>query len=470
MVDKEYIRKLYFVKGLSIREISRRLGHSRVTVRKMLKDSDIPRYQRRKPTPSPVMDPFREVIQKWLDEDEKLPKNQRHTAKRIYTRLVEEYGFKGAESTVRRFVSRLRKEPKECFVLLDASPGEQAQVDFGHGLVVIAKEKVRVSLFCMKLKYSQVPFVMAFPTEKLEAFLEGHVKAFEYFGGVPKEGLYDNASTQVVKVLSGPHRKEHEVFSALRAHYLFDSSFCQPGKGNEKGSVEGLVKYARRNTLVPLQEFGCFEELNEHLLRWCEKEKRRHKERWEEEKEALIPLPKSRFCSANMLAVKVNSYSLVNVDRNRYSVPASCVGKTLLAKVYVDKVEIVENERVIASHKRSYKRGETSLKIEHYLPVFEIKAHAVTHARVIRELPPVFQKVRKTLQKKGMSWYKEYVRIIMLLKNYSLKELEEALERIIDPTFEKVCEILPSKLPDVREIETSKKELNKYDTLLKKVG
>jgi transposase len=470
MVDKEYIRKMYFVKGETISGISKKLGHSRVTIRKMLKDSEIPRYTLRKTKPSPVMDPYKEVIENWLEKDEESPKKQHHTAKRIYTRLVEEYGFTGAESTVRRYVRKLKNKPKECFILLDAEPGEQAQVDFGHAIVILNKEKVKVSLFCMKLKYSQVPFVMAFPTEKEEAFLQGHVQAFEYFGGVPQEGLYDNASTQIVKILSGPERKEHQAFSSLRSHYLFDSHFHRPRKGNEKGSVEGLVRYVRRNALVPIKEYKDFNELNKHLRNWCEKEKDRHKDKWDKEKDALMELPKRPFCSATLVPVKVNTYSLVTVDRNRYSVPAKSVGKTLLAKKYVDRIEIIENESIIAIHKRSYKRDETHLKIEHYLPVFEMKPHAVTHARVVREVPPVFQQLRKTLKKKGIHWYKEYVKIIMLLKSHTLKEIEETLKKIRNPTYEKIIELLPNQWTDTKEVITQRKDIYKYDTLLKKVG
>ena len=243
MVTKEYVRKKYFVDGWSIRKISRQAEISRQTVRKMLKDSAIPKYRSVKARPSPVMGRYSKVIQRWLKEDEKAPPKQRHTARRIYTRLVEEYGFKGGESTVRRFVRLLKQEPKECFMLLTASPGEQAQVDFGHAWVIIGDKRYNVSIFCMRLKYSSVPYTVAFLNERLEAFLEGHVKAFEYFGGVPKEGIYDNARTQIVKILQGPDRQEHEAFSNLRAHYLFNSTFCRPGHGNEKGSVENLVKY-----------------------------------------------------------------------------------------------------------------------------------------------------------------------------------------------------------------------------------
>ena len=236
MIDKEYIRKKHFLEGWSIRELSRQLKISRQTVRKMLKEGEIPKYNRQIPKPCPVMDPFREVIESILKVDETAPVKQRHTAARIFTRLHEELGFNGGESTVRRYVRTLKKNKNECFLVLEANPGEQMQIDFGHAEVDIGGERVTSHLFCMRLKNSGVPFVIAYPTERLEAFLEGHVQGFAYFGGTPGEGLYDNATTQVVKILEGSEREEHQWFSSLRAHYLFNSLFCRPAKGNEKGN------------------------------------------------------------------------------------------------------------------------------------------------------------------------------------------------------------------------------------------
>lgn len=181
MVDKEYIRKKPLIEGWSIREISRQLKISRPTIRKMLKDGEIPKYNRQVPKPCPVMDPFRDVIESILKEDEQAPVKQRHTAARIFERLRDEYGFEGGESTVRHYVRKLRTGKTECFLMLEAAAGEQMQIDFGHAEVIIDSKRVTVNLFCMRLKYSSVPFVVAFPTERLEAFLEGHVQGFSYY-------------------------------------------------------------------------------------------------------------------------------------------------------------------------------------------------------------------------------------------------------------------------------------------------
>lgn len=427
MVDKEYIRKLHFIEGWSIRKISRQLPVSRPTIRKMLQDAEIPKYKLKKPRPSPVMDKYRPILEQWLRDDESAPSKQRHTATRMYERLRDEYGFSGGSSTVRRMVSQLRQSVPECFIPLTATPGEQMQVDFGHAQVVIDGINTNACLFCMRLKYSQVPYVVAFPTERLEAFLEGHVQGLTYLGGVPQQGLYDNAKTQVVKILEGPNREEHEWFSSLRAHYLFDSYFCRPRHGNEKGAVENLVKYVRQHALVPVPSFDSWKEFNAFLLAWCEQEKSKNQAEWEEERQALRPLPSKSFCAARPQAVKVSRYFVVVIDRNRYSVPSNYVGQNLLAKAYVDRVEILDRDQVIATHNRCYDRGHTSLRLEHYLTALERKPHAVTHATVVRQLPKPFQQVRERMEQSHSTGYKDFLKVLLLMHEYSLEEVSQAI-------------------------------------------
>jgi len=272
--------------------------------------------------------------------------------------------------------------------------------------------------------------VAAFPTERLEAFLEGHVQGFAYLGGVPKQGLYDNAKTQVVKILEGPNREEHEMFSSLRAHYLFDSHFCRPRHGNEKGSIENLVKYVRQHVLVPVPAFESWEELNVSLLKWCDQEKYKHQAKWVEEHQALRNLPSMAFCAARPQAVKVSRYSLVVVDRNRYSVPSRHVGQNLFSKAYVDRIEILSLDRVIATHKRYYDRGHTSLQLDHYLTALERKPHAVTHATVVRQLPRPFQQVRERMEQAHSTGYKDFLNVLLLIREYSLEEISQAITTI----------------------------------------
>ena len=472
MIDKEYIRKKHFLEGWSIHELSRQLKISRQTVRKMLKEGEIPKYNRQLPKPCPVMDPFREVIESFLKVDETAPIKQRHTAARIFTRLHNEFNFNGGESTVRRYVRKLKNTKSECFIVLEANPGEQMQIDFGHAEVDIGGKRVTSHLFCMRLKNSGVPFVVAYPTERLEAFLEGHVQGFAYFGGIPREGIYDNATTQVVKILEGPDREEHQYFSSLRAHYLFNSLFCRPAKGNEKGNVETLVKYVRSRALVPVPSFQTWDEYNAYLLNWCDREKEKHMAAWLIEQTALRPLPETIFSTARPRPVKVNSYSLVTVDRNKYSVPCGYVSKMLLAKAYVDRVDVIHGDQIVASHARCYDRGQVFLEIQHYLTAIERKPHAVTHASVVRQLPAVWGRLREKMVQAHSRGYKDFLAILLLLREHSMSDLTAELE-IMEPSDVTMIALRQRLSPitletaAVEETVTTLNDVNRYDELMK---
>ena len=223
MVDVEFIKLRCARDGWSIRETARRTGWSRQAIRKALAaPAAAPRYERRSPRAAPVMDPYLPFVRQWLTNDESAPRKQRHTARRVYDRLVAEHGFCGSEVTVRRAVARLRGKRLDAYVPLEAPFGRIAQADFGSAVVTIAGVRTEVALFCLRAKASKVPFVVAYPNERLEAFLAGHVEAFAFFGGVFAELWYDNAKTAVAKILAGPAREEHERLSALRAHFEGD--------------------------------------------------------------------------------------------------------------------------------------------------------------------------------------------------------------------------------------------------------
>lgn len=429
MVDMEFIRKKHLVDGWSIRKISRQLGISRQAVRKSIKNCDPPRYNLTKPRPCPGMDPFRGLILHWLEEDQKAPPKQRHTAKRIYDRLVQEYTFTGAESTVRRYVAQLKVQGQEVYIPLEAAWGQQAQIDWGQAQVRIADKPEVAHLFCLRLRASGVPFAWAAPTEKLEAFLEGHTRAFSWLGGVPSECLYDNPKTAVVRILAGPYRQEHTVFSSLRAHYLFDSYFCRPGQAHEKGAVENLVGYVRRNALVPVPEFASWDELNRHLLDWCNRDRERLQHRWEAERAGLRPLPAKPFnCSLTRLVV-VSRLSLVSIDRNRYSVPCRYVGRTLRLALFTSRVELWDQQERVAVHERGYGRGEMKLLLEHYLPALAKKPRAASHAAVVRQMPAIYGIVRDKLCYGRPEGYREFAAILLLHREFPAEAVAKALEK-----------------------------------------
>mgnify|MGYP002399790561 CR=1 FL=1 len=428
MVDIEFIRKKHFVEGWPIRKISRQLQVSRQTVRKALGSAELPKYQLSEPRPCPVMDSYRQVIEGWLAEDEKAPAKQRHTARRIYQRLAGEHQFQGAESTVRQFVAGLRLQQPEVFIPLEAGWGQQAQVDWGQAQVRLAGESVVAHLFCLRMRASSVPFAWAAPTEKLEALLEGHRRGFEWLGGVPAECVYDNPKTAVVRILAGPERVEHTIFSSLRAHYLFDSLFCRPGEGHEKGAVENLVGYVRRNALVPVPEVASWDELNAHLLDWCQGERRRLADDWEKERRGLRPLPLRPFRCALTRLAPVSKLSLVTADRSRYSVPCRLVGRTVRLSLFSDRIEAHEGETRVASHPRSHQQGETVLQLEHYLPALARKPRAAAHAAVVSQLPPVYAAARDRLCRGRKDGYRDFAALLLLHQEFPADSVRSALE------------------------------------------
>ena len=478
MVDVEYIKKRH-EDGWSIRKIARQLEMSRQTVRKVLgAPAEPPRYRPRASRPAPVIGPYLGVVESWLAADEEAPRKQRHTAKRAFDRLVSEYDFPGSEVTVRRAVRAIKGRRVEVFVPLEAVPGKVAQADFGQASVLIAGQVERVFLFCLRAKYSRVPFAIAYPTEKLEAFLAGHVAAFEFFGGIFSEIWYDNPKTAVVKILARHERVEHEDFSRLRAHYLYDSSFCNPGEPHEKGSVENLVGYVRRNTLVPADHpFASLEELNAHLRGWCERERIRHGEAWALEESSLRELPAHPFRAATPRPVMVSKLALVRIDHNRYSVPVRHAGRMLRAEVYVNKVEIYAADALVATHERSYRRGETFLKLEHYLPAFERKPRAAAGCAALHQADPVFLRARDLLLREP-GGYRVFAEILLLGLRFDLETLAEALGRALSSgrlsaqNVRQLCLNLthalpePAVVPDTLLLSLAAPDLTCYDALL----
>lgn len=430
VVDIEYIRKKHFIEGWSIRKISTQLEVARQTVRKALKSAEPVRYRLTEPKPCPVMDPHRERILAWLEADKTAPRKQRHTAQRIYDRLRREHGFRGAASTVRHYVAKLRQMVEgpdvDPYLVLTAAPGEMAQVDWGQAKVMLGGVETTVYLFCLRLRASAVPFVWACRHDRIEAFLEGHARAFASLGGVPQKIVYDNLTTAVRKVLTGHERDLQERFVTLRSHYLFESAFCNPAEGHEKGSVENLVGYVRRNVLVPLPRVEAMDELNAMLLAWCEEERGKRLEAWAAEQAALRPIPADVFRPCITRLLPVNKLSLVTYERNRYSVPVACIGRVVRVDVYTDRLEVWERDRRVAEHPRPEGRNQTTLKLEHYLEALARKPYAVTHAAVVRDLPEPYQKARQQLCRVE-GGYREMARILLLHREFPAGAVREAV-------------------------------------------
>src|ERR1039457_6764303 len=246
----------------------------------------------------PKLDPFVGIIDRILEEDKGRPAKQQHTSKRIFERLRDEYGYVGGITIVKDYVHERRQRQREMFVPLRHDPGH-AQVDFGEALAVIGGVEQKIHFFAMDLPHSDACLVQAYPAESSEAFCEGHNVSFEFFGGVPSSILYDNLKLAVARILGDGRRLRTRVFSELQSHYLFADRFGRPGKGNDKGKVEGLVGYARRNFMVPIPRAASFAELNAKLLEHCRRRwgdrLRGHDEtigeRLGRDQAALLPLP-----------------------------------------------------------------------------------------------------------------------------------------------------------------------------------
>jgi len=297
--QKEKIRRAFHIEGKSIRQIAREQHHDRRTVRAAIRDASPSCYKLTRPRSRPVLGPFVTIIDGWLARDQFSPPKQCRTARRIYHRLVEEHGYTGGESTVREYVHKHRARQRPVFIPLAYEPGVDAQVDFGEARVIMKGRPITVQLFVGRLCFSKIPFLAASPNQQQEALFEGHGKAFDFFGGVPRTIWYDRMSQVVKRALPGHRPQEQEAFIAFRSHYLFESRFCNPREAHEKGLVENLVGYARRNFLVPVPEVGSFQELNDLLRQRCLAEALRRLrgetktigELWDHERPHLLNLP-----------------------------------------------------------------------------------------------------------------------------------------------------------------------------------
>jgi len=442
--EKELIRRAYLLDGSSERQIAKERKHSRDTVAAAIADPKTATYRLSVPRASPVMDPVKEVVAGWLLADQTAPKKQRHTAHRIFERLVTEHSFQGKESTVRRYVRLCRAtiEPPEAFLLLEYSPGLDAQCDFGDAEVNLDGQPTTVQLFCMRLCYSKAAFVCAFPHQRQEAFLEGHRLAFDFFGAVPHRVWYDNLKTAVQKILLGHRREEQRAFVEFRSHYLFESRFCTPGEGHEKGLIENLVGYARRNFLVPVPEVPSLGVLNAELLGRCRAEETRRLrgetqtigELWTAERSAMLPLSAHAYECCRCVPARVNRFSLVTFETNRYSVPVDYADRPVLLKAFVDRMEVVWEDQVIARHPRSYGREGDFLDPQHFLRLILERPGAWEHSRTIREWqarwPKVYDRYLAALREhypepQGL---REFIQILALHRTFDEKLIAAALE------------------------------------------
>lgn len=446
--------------GQSQRGIARALGISRNTVKKYWEGARLPGEKIERPREPSVLTPeVTAFIAACLKSDEDSPDKQRHTARRIYNRLVEEMGFTGGETTVRSYVHTVKEKTSETFVPLAFEPGEAMQIDWGEATVYMDEEKTVVNLFCARLCYSSAPFVRAYRRQNSESFQDALIHAFEYFGGVPRQVIFDNARV-AVKDGFGANAKATDSYALLAAHYGFEPVFCNIASGNEKGLVEGLVGYCRRNFCVPIPRTGSMDELNAMLLEGC-KCYLAHQIRGKEadvgtmlnlDRQALYPLPVCRYDPARRAEARVSPYSTVRYDTNSYSVPVQFCGRTVSIKALPERIEVFSEGETIAVHQRCFDRHQSVYRLEHYLPLLERKGRAIFQARPVRDTVPDY----------FLNWLKR--------KDLKPKELVSLLKLSMEVGYETVMSgyVPPTPPPQITDaVRVATVDLTAYDTLCK---
>ena len=427
---------------MSARAAAQHFGIDRKTVSKILKHSVPPGYRRERAPSRPKLDPFIGVINQILEDDKRVIKKQRHTSKRIHARLRDEHGFTGGLTIVTDYVRERQRRTREVFVPLFHAPGH-AQVDFGETLGVIGGVECKLHYFALSLPHSDAFFMKAYPAETTEAFCDGHTAAFAFFGGVPLSMLYDNTVIAVTKILGDGKRVRTRVFSELQSHYLFEDKFGRPGKGNDKGNVEGVIGFGRRNFLVPAPRFDSFDALNAWLEAQCLKRQddvvRGHSEtigeRLMRDLDTLMALPPTPYDACEKVSTRATSISMVRYRTNDYSVPTAFAHHEVQVRGYVHEVVIGCGAAVIARHARSYEKAGMIFDPIHYLPLLEQKVGALDQAAPLQgwDLPEEFATLHRLLEARmGKPGKREYVQVLRLLETFEINHVHGAIRQALD--------------------------------------
>jgi transposase len=426
------VRQAVYRDGMSEREAAGVFGLDRGTVSKMMEFSEPPGYRLTAQRPRSRMDAHAEFVDQILISDREAPKKQRHTVRRIFERLRDERGFEGGYTTVRDYVRPRRQHLKEVFVPLAHRAGH-AQADFGEATVALGGVAQKIRFFVMSLPQSDAMFVKAYHAETAEAFCDGHVAAFAFFGGVPLSILYDNTRLAVAQILGDGTRKRSRMFEALQSHYLFDDRFGRPARGNDKGKVEGMVGFARRTFMVPIPSAPDIEALNAMLLDRCRDrltavlrgaEGASIGARLEVDRAAFMALPTTPFDACCKRPGRVSSLSLVRYKNTDYSVPVAYAHRDVMVKAYVDEVVIEASAEEIARHRRSYAAEDFVFDPLHYLDLIERKVNALDQAAPLQgwELGEEFDRLRRLMEarlsqsRRRAAGKREFVQVLQLFK------------------------------------------------------
>ena len=465
------VRRAVLAEGVSKRAACRKFGIHWDTLNRILDNAVPPGYVRKRACEKSVMAPWLRRLTELIEANHDMPRKQRYTVIRMWQVLHGE-GFTGGYTTVKDAVREIRKEaPKEVFMPLTQPPGE-AQVDFGQAVARIGGRMQKVIFFVMSLVHSDAMFVMAFPRECTEAFLEAHAKAFAFFGFVASRISYDNPKVAVTQITGAHLRKLTAAFARLVGHYLFKPHFCRVRRANEKGVVEGAVRYSRQNFLVPVPQVADWDELNAHLLTCCRSDMTRRlygktlskQQLLEEDKVAGLLIPADRFDPRRLVSTTATSEALVRLDTNDYSVPVEYGHRPVVIRASVQTVSIYHAGREIARHVRCWEREKQFFDPVHYLSLLDRKPGSLDHARPFAgwDLPEDFAVVRRRLEAQREDGTREYIRVLLLLRDYPLGRVAIAVRdalRWTTPTADAIKQLLiPSERPELKTFHLAGRE------------
>jgi transposase len=422
---------------ISKREACRKFAIGWRTLARILEHDEPPGYQLKRPRPKRKLEPFLPVVHEILEQDRKAPRKQRHTAQRIFDLLVEKHKYDGGITIVKDAVRAWKHGQAEVFVPLSHRPGD-AQADFGEATVVLDGTPTKVAFFVITLPYSDAIFCQVFPKECTETFQEGHCRAFEFFGGVPKRISYDNSKIAVAKIAGGRGREATREFLRLESHYLFEHHFCRVRRPNEKGHVENLLGFARRNYLVPVPQVDSLESLNAELVQCLQKDLKRRlrgkpatkEELLAEELKVFRPIDGRGFESRRVETPRANSLSLVRFDGNDYSVPTAFAHHQVTVVGGIEQVRLAVGSQLVARHPRHWGKEHTEFNPIHYLALLERKPGAFDYARPLEgwELPGCFAVLRRRQQAQLEKLAtREFIKVLRLLEHASLPQLTAAV-------------------------------------------
>jgi transposase len=429
------IRRYHLILGKGIKQTARDLCISKNTVKKAIRGGTEAFVYKRENQPRPQLAPHIDELKAVLTEDWKQPRKRRLTAKRIYEDLAQN-GYLGAYDSVRRYVKVWREKegnnPATVFVPLQFEPGEAYQFDWSHEKVLLGGVVTTIKLAHFRLSYSRKSFVTAFTREALEMLLEAHNRAFAFFGGACRKGIYDNMRTAVTKIKKGKDRDFNTDFSKMCDHFLVEPVACTPASGWEKGQVENQVRNIRRWFFIPMPSFSDLEELNGWLADRCTElaKKRPHPEQkettieemFQKEQEALIAYP-GPFDACKQTDCRVSSTSLIRYEDNHYSVNCLLARGVGTVKAYSDRIKVVHEGKIVANHPRHFGKGKTIYNPWHYLKVLERKPGALRNGAPFHDwdLPTGIAEMRQRLEGR-LGGDRDFVSLLLAAKEHGLDE------------------------------------------------